>query len=170
RLQPWGAWTVATHPAFRSDTCALAHVAPLLAGASTLIPAASSWQTLPGRPLASRRSRMSACDLVIPEGRAFTSGSAANLRASRIRSIARSVVCQLTGAFAEFERTIIRHRVKAGLKRAVAQGVKLGRPKIDKAIERKVRKQLAKGFGILKVARSLGLGTGTVQRIARELG
>jgi hypothetical protein len=33
----------------------------------------------------------------------------------------------------------------AGLKGAVAQGVKLGRPKIDSAIERKVRKELAKG-------------------------
>jgi len=32
-----------------------------------------------------------------------------------------------------------------------------------------VRKQLAKGVGILKVARSLGLGTGTVQRIANAL-
>jgi hypothetical protein len=32
-----------------------------------------------------------------------------------------------------------------------------------------VRKQLAKGTGILKVAKSLGIGTGTVQRIANEL-
>jgi len=77
---------------------------------------------------------------------------------------------QLTGAFAEFERTMIRQRIKAGLKRAVAQGVKLGRPKIDSATERKVRKQLAKGVGILKVARSLGIGTGTVHRISNELG
>jgi DNA invertase Pin-like site-specific DNA recombinase len=80
------------------------------------------------------------------------------------------LIFQLTGAFAEFERTMIRQRVKAGLKRAVAQGVKLGRPKIDSAIERKVRKQLANGIGILRVARSLGLGTGTVQRISKELG
>jgi hypothetical protein len=50
----------------------------------------------------------------------------------------------------------------------VAQGVKLDRPKIDSATERKVRKQLTKGIGILKVAKSLGLGTGTVQRIAKE--
>src|SRR5262249_1716362 len=78
------------------------------------------------------------------------------------------LVFQLTGAFAEFERTMIRQRIKAGLKRAVAQGVKLGRPKIDSATERKVRKQLTKGIGILKVAKSLGLGTGTVQRIAKE--
>jgi DNA invertase Pin-like site-specific DNA recombinase len=79
------------------------------------------------------------------------------------------LVFQLTGAFAEFERTMIRQRIKAGLKRALAQGVKLGRPKIDSATERKVRKQLAKGVGILKLAKSLGIGTGTVQRIANEL-
>jgi DNA invertase Pin-like site-specific DNA recombinase len=77
------------------------------------------------------------------------------------------LVFQLTGAFAEFERTMIRQRIKAGLKRAVAQGVKLGRPKIDSATERKVRKQLAKGIGMLRVARSLGLGTGI---IAKEIG
>ena len=79
------------------------------------------------------------------------------------------LVFQVTGAFAEFERTMIRQRIKAGLKRAVAQGVKLGRPKIDRTTERKVRKQLARGEGILKVAKSLGIGTGTVQRIANEL-
>jgi len=79
------------------------------------------------------------------------------------------LVFQVTGAFAEFERTMIRQRIKAGLKRAVAQGVKLGRPKINSATERKVRQQLANGVGILKVAKSLGIGTGTVQRIANEL-
>jgi hypothetical protein len=31
-----------------------------------------------------------------------------------------------------------------------------------------VRNQLAEGVGILKVAKSLGIGTGTVQRIAKE--
>jgi DNA invertase Pin-like site-specific DNA recombinase len=39
------------------------------------------------------------------------------------------LVFQVTGAFAEFERSMIRQRVKAGLKRAVAQGTRLGRPK-----------------------------------------
>jgi hypothetical protein len=45
---------------------------------------------------------------------------------------------------------------------------RLGRPKIDRVTERKVRRQLAKGVGILKVAKSLGIGTGTVQRISKE--
>jgi DNA invertase Pin-like site-specific DNA recombinase len=79
------------------------------------------------------------------------------------------LVFQVTGAFAEFERSMIRQRVKAGLKRAVAQGARLGRPKIDTALERKAQRQLAKGTGILKVAKSLGLGTGTVQRIKQEM-
>ena len=77
---------------------------------------------------------------------------------------------QITGAFAEFERSIIRQRIKAGLKRAVAQGARLGRPKVDIALERKAQKQLKKGIGILKVARMVGLGTGTVQRIKQEMG
>src|SRR5229473_3624785 len=62
------------------------------------------------------------------------------------------LVFQVTGAFAEFERSMIRQRVKLGLKRAIAKGVKLGRPKVDSAIERKIERQLAKGTGILKTA------------------
>jgi hypothetical protein len=42
---------------------------------------------------------------------------------------------QVTGAFAEFERGIIRQRVHAGLKRAGAQGRQLGRPRIDAALD-----------------------------------
>jgi DNA invertase Pin-like site-specific DNA recombinase len=79
------------------------------------------------------------------------------------------LVFQVTGAFAEFERSMIRQRVKAGLKRAVAQGAKLGRPKVDAVLERKAQKQLENGIGILKVAKMLGLGTGTVQRIKKEM-
>jgi DNA invertase Pin-like site-specific DNA recombinase len=37
----------------------------------------------------------------------------------------------IVGAFAEFERSLIQERVKLGLKRAVANGAKLGRPKIN---------------------------------------
>src|SRR5262249_60090744 len=47
------------------------------------------------------------------------------------------LVFQLTGAFAEFERTMIRQRIKASLKRAVAQGVKLGRPLFPEDFEKK---------------------------------
>jgi DNA invertase Pin-like site-specific DNA recombinase len=76
---------------------------------------------------------------------------------------------QITGAFAEFERSMIRQRVKLGLKRAVAQGKQLGRPAVGGELERKAQRELRKGTGILKVARLVGLGTGTVHRIRREM-
>jgi DNA invertase Pin-like site-specific DNA recombinase len=76
---------------------------------------------------------------------------------------------QVCGAFSEFERAMIRQRVKLGLKRAVAQGKRLGRPQIDGEIERRAQRELRKGTGILKVAKTLGIGTGTVHRIKREM-
>ncbi len=76
---------------------------------------------------------------------------------------------QMLGVFAQFERAMIRERVNAGLARARAQGKILGRPKVAPAVERRVRASLGKGTGILKTARTLGLGTRTVQRIKDEM-
>src|SRR6185437_15643214 len=75
---------------------------------------------------------------------------------------------QITGAFAEFERSMIRHRVRAGLKRAVDSGKRLGRPKIEPAMEKRIQTQLRTKKGMLAIARELKVGTGTVQRIKRE--
>jgi DNA invertase Pin-like site-specific DNA recombinase len=38
---------------------------------------------------------------------------------------------QMMGVFAEFERSMIQERVRAGLKRAVSEGKQLGRPPLD---------------------------------------
>ncbi len=76
---------------------------------------------------------------------------------------------QITGAFAEFERSMIRQRVNAGLKRAVDAGKQLGRPRIDPALEKRIQSQLLAGKGMLKVAAECGVGSGTVQRIKREM-
>jgi hypothetical protein len=76
---------------------------------------------------------------------------------------------QITGAFAEFERSMIRQRVRAGLKRAVEKGSILGRPKIGAELERRIQAQLRAGKGILATAKELGVGTGTVHRIARAM-
>ena len=76
---------------------------------------------------------------------------------------------QITGAFAEFERSMVRQRVNAGLKRAVEAGKQLGRPRIDPALEKRIRNQLRAGKGMLAVAKECGVGSGTVQRVAREM-
>ncbi len=76
---------------------------------------------------------------------------------------------QVTGAFAEFERSMIRQRVHAGLKRALEAGKVLGRPRISEKVEKRIQEQLRAGKGILKVAHEVGVGHGTVERIAREM-
>ena len=77
---------------------------------------------------------------------------------------------QITGAFAEFERAMIRTRVNTGLARARAQGKRLGRPRLPAAKQARIRALLATGAGILKTARLVGVGTAAVQRIKKEMG
>lgn len=76
---------------------------------------------------------------------------------------------QMAAVFAELERGMIRERVIAGLDRAKAQGRQLGRPKVADSTESAIRERLAAGTGMLKVARELGIGTGTVQRVRRAM-
>jgi DNA invertase Pin-like site-specific DNA recombinase len=75
---------------------------------------------------------------------------------------------QMLGVFAEFERSMIVERVKAGLKRARAEGKVLGRPRVSSAVESKVRTLRKAGKGMRWIARELGVGNCTVQRIVSE--
>jgi DNA invertase Pin-like site-specific DNA recombinase len=75
----------------------------------------------------------------------------------------------IMGVFAEFERAMIRERVNAGLTRARAKGVRLGRPRISGEIETAIRAGLASGMGIRRIAAQVGVGTSTVQRVRAEL-
>jgi DNA invertase Pin-like site-specific DNA recombinase len=64
-------------------------------------------------------------------------------------------------AISEFERSLIVDRVKAGLQRARAAGIRIGRPKrlIDAA---RARRLLAEGKSLRSVAKKLGVGTSTL--------
>ena len=76
---------------------------------------------------------------------------------------------QVTGAFAEFERSMIQQRVNAGLAPAKAQGKRLERRKIDAKTEWAICQALGSGQGILKTAAQFGVGSGTVQRIKAQM-
>ena len=76
---------------------------------------------------------------------------------------------QMASVFGEQERQIIRSRVLAGLDRVRQQGKKLGRPKVPAKVEAAIREHLSAGHGILKVAALVGVGSGTVQRVKREM-
>jgi DNA invertase Pin-like site-specific DNA recombinase len=73
---------------------------------------------------------------------------------------------QMAGVFAEFERGLLIERINAGLARARSQGKKLGRPtSINSRKEQRIRSMHADGTGMLKIAKTLGVGTSTVQRV-----
>jgi DNA invertase Pin-like site-specific DNA recombinase len=75
---------------------------------------------------------------------------------------------QMLGVFAEFERAMIRERVMAGLARAKADGIKLGRKTLEDADANKVRAiraLLSEGAGVRRIARDLKVGVGTVLRL-----
>jgi DNA invertase Pin-like site-specific DNA recombinase len=76
---------------------------------------------------------------------------------------------QMASVFGEQERSMLRSRVLAGLDRVRQQGKKLGRPKVPPKVEGAIRAHLNAGNGILKVATLVGCGSGTVQRVKREM-
>ncbi len=77
---------------------------------------------------------------------------------------------QMMGVFAEFERAMIRERVMAGLARARKQGKRLGRPRVSAKTERAILKARKGNVGFNHIARDLGVGSSTVQRVLREAG
>ena len=78
----------------------------------------------------------------------------------------------MLAVFGGFEREMIVARVNAGIARAKTHGTKsgraIGRPMVSKATEAAIRDELAKGTGIVKTGRLVGVGSSVVQRIARE--
>jgi len=69
---------------------------------------------------------------------------------------------QMMGAFAEFERNIIRSRQAEGIARAKAKGVYKGRSKtID---ENRLRKMKAEGHSVTEIAELVGVSRMTVYR------
>jgi len=76
---------------------------------------------------------------------------------------------QLAAVFAEFERELVKSRIHAGLDRARAKGVRLGRKPIAPIDLDKVRTALARGGSIRVVAKQTGYSTATVQRVKRSM-
>lgn len=64
---------------------------------------------------------------------------------------------------AEFERSLIQERVRAGLARAKAEGIHCGRPRITVDVA-KVRQLREQGVSIRDIAKAVGVGSGTVCR------
>ncbi len=75
---------------------------------------------------------------------------------------------QMLGVFAEFERSMIQERVKAGLERAKAKGVQLGRPRLPGRRRKEILRLHREGTSQRAIARNVGVALGTVQNVLRE--
>jgi DNA invertase Pin-like site-specific DNA recombinase len=73
------------------------------------------------------------------------------------------LVFGIFATIAEFERELIRERVRSGIAAARAQGKRIGRPRRDVDAD-KVAELRSQGWSWAEIAREMGLGLGTVHR------
>ena len=74
---------------------------------------------------------------------------------------------QIIGAMAEFERELIRERVKAGLRNARAKGKQLGRPRVLVDASR-IQTLRDSGASWNAISQKLGVSTGSARRAAQR--
>jgi DNA invertase Pin-like site-specific DNA recombinase len=70
----------------------------------------------------------------------------------------------MAAAFAEFERDLIRERVRSGLNRARAEGKRLGRPPLDAAVVSQIRHLRRRGLSVRAVAAAVKQSRGAVSK------
>ena len=68
--------------------------------------------------------------------------------------------------FADFERSMISERTKAGMERAKKQGKRIGRPSnMNDGLVESVKFMRSQGLGIRRIARDLGIGVSSVYKV-----
>jgi len=73
------------------------------------------------------------------------------------------LVFTIMGAIAEFERSLIRERVLAGIRRAKENGIRLGRPPLEVDIE-KMKELVLSGNSVREIAKQMGISKSLVHK------
>jgi DNA invertase Pin-like site-specific DNA recombinase len=76
----------------------------------------------------------------------------------------------LLAVFAEFERDILRERVKAGIAQARAEGKPHGRPRTASLLKGQIEEMYEAGMSKSEVARRLSIGRTSVRRMLEDAG
>lgn len=79
-----------------------------------------------------------------------------------------TLLFHVLGAFAEFERELIRTRQREGIEAAKRQGLRLGRPPIDKGKRQAAVEALKRQESPSHIAHQCGLSVSSVYRIKRQ--
>ena len=75
---------------------------------------------------------------------------------------------QMCGVFAEFERAMLVERTKAGLARARAKGMRLGRPPVPPVTKRRIAKLRQQGKSMRAIAKATDMSVATVHKVISE--
>jgi DNA invertase Pin-like site-specific DNA recombinase len=78
----------------------------------------------------------------------------------------RDAIIGILASLAKQESVRFGERIKAGMERARKDGVKLGRPRIDRKKVVEIRRRLNQGVAKKQIARELGIAPKTVRRYA----
>jgi DNA invertase Pin-like site-specific DNA recombinase len=70
----------------------------------------------------------------------------------------------MMAVFAQFEREILKERVRAGLAQARKKGKQLGRPATAREKNDKIRQMFSEGLNKRQIAEKLGIGRASVFR------
>lgn len=81
-----------------------------------------------------------------------------------------TLMLQMMGAFAEFERTMIRSRQKEGIAQARLAGKHLGRPfKVDNKFRKVVKEKLESCQSIRSIAKDMNVSRATIYKVKEQI-
>ncbi len=75
----------------------------------------------------------------------------------------------LMGAFAEFERSIVRTRQREGIDAAKKEGRHLGRPQLNKALSPKARQLKSEGLSVTEISKKMKLSRPSVYKLIKSV-
>jgi DNA invertase Pin-like site-specific DNA recombinase len=99
-------------------------------------------------------------------GVAFHSYTGAHLATDN--ELVRNVLLALLPSLAKVEAQKISERTKAGMARARAKGVRIGRPKLELELRQKIARRAAKGEAPYSIAKALGIDRHTAIKYAAD--
>ncbi len=76
---------------------------------------------------------------------------------------------QMCGVFVEFERAMLVERTKAGLARARARGMRIGRPPVPAVTKRRIAKLRQQGKSMRAIAKATDMSVATVHKVISEV-
>lgn len=75
----------------------------------------------------------------------------------------------ILSVFADFERSMITERTRAGMERAKREGKRIGRPtNLNDGLIESIKYMRSQGLGIRKIATDLKVGVGTIYRVIEQ--